>query len=316
MKVKVDIFSGFLGAGKTRLIKKMLKENYYNEKVAIVENEFGEVSIDGEVLKRTNTVVKEINAGCICCQVTGDFKDSINEIIENCDVERLIIEPTGVAKLSDIKKVLNEEELKKSLEIDKVITVVDAEKYNLYLSNFRNFFIDQIKSAEFIIFSRYQNISEEDRVKLKESIEKLNSAAKVVGCDWDKSTCDEIIPEFIFTKLKVNNKKNTLGRISSRGVKLSKSEKANITFETFAVNISKNFSKEELISKFRFIDCNEAYGEIVRAKGIVQVNRGEMQQFNYTLSEINMEEIKYNGDGVISFIGINLNREEITKFFI
>ncbi len=207
MSIKVDLFSGFLGAGKTKLIKKLIEEGYYKDKIAIIENEFGEVSIDGEVLKRTNTVVKEINAGCICCQVTGDFKDSINEIIESCDVERLIIEPTGVAKLSDIKKILKEEKFKECLEIDKIITIVDSEKYSLYLSNFRNFFVDQIKSAEFIILSRYQNITEDEGIKLKQSIENLNPNAKIVGCDWDKSTCDEIIPKFTFIKSIVKSKK-------------------------------------------------------------------------------------------------------------
>ena len=105
MSVKVELFSGFLGAGKTQLIKKLIEEGYYNENIAIIENEFGEVSIDGTILKRTNTLVKEINAGCICCQVTGDFKESILDVVENCNVDRLLVEPTGVAKLSDIKKV-------------------------------------------------------------------------------------------------------------------------------------------------------------------------------------------------------------------
>ena len=103
MSVKVEIFSGFLGAGKTQLIKKLIEEGYYNDRIAIIENEFGEVSIDGEILSRTNTLVKEINAGCICCQVTGDFKESIKDVVENCNVDRLIVEPTGVAKLSDLK---------------------------------------------------------------------------------------------------------------------------------------------------------------------------------------------------------------------
>ena len=103
MSVKVELFSGFLGAGKTQLIKKLIEEGYYKENIAIIENEFGEVSIDGTVLKRTNTLVREINAGCICCQVIGDFKESILDVVENCNVDRLLVEPTGVAKLSDIK---------------------------------------------------------------------------------------------------------------------------------------------------------------------------------------------------------------------
>ena len=110
--------------------------------------------IDGVILKRTNTLVKEINAGCICCQVTGDFKESILDVVENCNVDRLLVEPTGVAKLSDIKKVFNEKELKGIAEVEKAITVVDAEKFDLYLTNFKSFFINQIKNADIIILER------------------------------------------------------------------------------------------------------------------------------------------------------------------
>ena len=316
MSIKVDLFSGFLGAGKTKLIKKLIEEGYYKEKIAIIENEFGEVSIDGEILKRTNTIVKEINAGCICCQVTGDFKSSIIDIIENYDMERLIIEPTGVAKLSEVKDILNEKQFEGLIEVDRVITIVDAEKYNLYLSNFRSFFVDQIKSAEFILLSRYQNIDKEDANKLESSIEKLNTSAYIVGKDWDKTSCQELLPNF---KLKKNisiNKKDIFEKLSKRNMKIQRNDKASDSFESFALSITKQFTKEELISKFNFLGKNEGYGEIVRAKGIVKVKSGEMQQFDYTLSEINMEDIKYSGKGVISFIGTNLNKEEIIKFFI
>ena len=148
MSVKVELFSGFLGAGKTQLIKKLIEEGYYNENIAIIENEFGEVSIDGTILKRTNTLVKEINAGCICCQVTGDFKESILDVVENCNVDRLLVEPTGVAKLSDIKKVFEEKELKDVAYVEKAITVVDAEKFNLYLSNFKTSSLNFISFME------------------------------------------------------------------------------------------------------------------------------------------------------------------------
>ena len=174
MSVKVELFSGFLGAGKTQLIKKLIEEGYYNENIAIIENEFGEVSIDGTILKRTNTLVKEINAGCICCQVTGDFKESILDVVENCNVGRLLVEPTGVAKLSDIKKVFEEKELKDVAYVEKAITVVDAEKFNLYLSNFKSFFDNQIRNADIVILSRTQNISSEEVKKLNDEIGKIN----------------------------------------------------------------------------------------------------------------------------------------------
>ena len=315
MSVKVEIFSRFLGAGKTQLIKKLIEEGYYKEKIAIIENEFGEVSIDGEVLKRTNTLVKEINAGCICCQVTGDFKESIIDVVENCNVDRLLVEPTGVAKLSDIKKVFNEKELKDIAEVEKAITVVDAEKFDLYLTNFKSFFINQIKNADIIILSRTQNISIEEVKRLEEEISKLNSRAIIMGRQWSNTKSEELIPKVFLTKdrgilkEKINFRKSNP---STRSIKKERNEES--LFESFALKIDRDVSKEELLSKFNFIKNSFEFGEIIRAKGIVNTKNGK-EQFDYTLSEINMQKIAYRGETIISFIGTNLNKEKIKKFF-
>lgn len=313
--VKVDIFSGFLGAGKTQLIKKLIEEDYYKEKIAIIENEFGEVSIDGAVLKKTNTLVKEINAGCICCQVTGDFKDSIIDVVENCNIDRLLVEPTGVAKLSDIKKVFNEKELNDIAKVERCITVVDSEKFDLYLANFKVFFVNQIKNADIVILSRTQNIKNEELKRLNNEISKLNSKAIIVGRDWSTSSPNELIPRVFLpinmesSKGKINFKK---GSLNNGNIKREKDE-ANL-FESFALKIDRNVSKEELLSKFNFIKNSFEFGEIIRAKGIVNTKNGK-EQFDYTLSEISMQKIIYKGDTIISFIGTNLNREKIKKFF-
>lgn len=315
MSVKVDIFSGFLGAGKTLLIKKLIEEGYYKEKIAIIENEFGEVSIDGEVLKRTNTLVKEINSGCICCQVTGDFKESIIDVVENCNVDRLLVEPTGVAKLSDIKKVFNEKELKDISEVEKAITVVDAEKFDLYLANFKGFFINQIKNADIIILSRTQNVSNEEIKRLQEEINKLNSKAIIVGRQWNNTKAEELIPKTFLAKDKGNVKEKINFRRSNLNFGNIKEEKSEETlFESFALKIDRDVSKEELLSKFNFIKNSFEFGEIIRAKGIVNTKNGK-EQFDYTLSEINMKKITYRGETIISFIGTNLNKEKIKKFF-
>lgn len=316
MSVKVEIFSGFLGAGKTQLIKKLIEEDYYKEKIAIIENEFGEVSIDGEILKRTNTLVKEINAGCICCQVTGDFKASILDVVENCNVNRLLVEPTGVAKLSDIKKVFMEKELKGIAEVEKSITVVDAEKFDLYLTNFKSFFINQIKNADIIILSRTQNISNEEVRRLQSEINKLNSKAIIMGKQWDNTKSEELIPRGFFfndrssVKEKVNFRKSNL---NYGNIKKEKNEEN--LFESFALKIDRDVSREELLSKFNFIKNSFEFGEIIRAKGIVNTKNGK-EQFDYTLSEINMQRIVYRGETVISFIGTNLNKDKIKKFFL
>ena len=316
MSVKVEIFSGFLGAGKTQLIKKLIEEDYYKEKIAIIENEFGEVSIDGAVLKRTNTLVKEINAGCICCQVTGDFKESILDVVENCNVNRLLVEPTGVAKLSDIKKVFIEKELKGIAEVEKAITVVDAEKFDLYLTNFKSFFINQIKNADIIILSRTQNISNEEVRRLQVEINKLNSKAIIMGRQWDNTKSEELIPKLFFSKDKGNVKEKVNFRKSNLNYGNIKKEKSEENlFESFALKIDRDLSREELLSKFNFIKNSFEFGEIIRAKGIVNTKNGK-EQFDYTLSEINMQKIAYRGEAVISFIGTNLNKEKIKKFFL
>lgn len=315
MSVKVEIFSGFLGAGKTQLIKKLIEEGYYKEKIAIIENEFGEVSIDGAVLKRTNTLVKEINAGCICCQVTGDFKESIIDVVENCNVDRLLVEPTGVAKLSDIKKVFNEKELKGIAEVEKAITVVDAEKFDLYLTNFKSFFINQIKNADIIILSRTQNVSNEEVKRLQDEINKLNSKAIIMGRQWNNTKSEELIPKVFLTNDKGNVKEKISFRKSNLNVANIKKEKSEENlFESFALKIDRDVSKEELLSKFNFIKNSFEFGEIIRAKGIVNTKNGK-EQFDYTLSEINMQKIAYRGETIISFIGTNLNKEKIKKFF-
>ena len=313
MSVKVELFSGFLGAGKTQLIKKLIEEGYYKENIAIIENEFGEVSIDGTVLKRTNTLVREINAGCICCQVIGDFKESILDVVENCNVDRLLVEPTGVAKLSDIKKAFEDKDLKNIAEVEKSITVVDAEKFNLYLSNFKSFFDNQIKNADIIVLSRTQNISTEEVNKINDEIIKMNKDAIIISKDWKTTKAEELITKkFIIRQKEIKKDKPIFRR---EGLKKTSVKKNEEKFESFALKIDRKVSKDELLSKFNFIKNSLEFGQIVRAKGIVETNNGK-EQFDYTLSEISMEKIVYRGESVISFIGTNLNKDKIKKFFL
>lgn len=315
MTVKVDVFSGFLGAGKTQLIKKLIEEGYYRENIAIIENEFGEVSIDASILKRTNTLVREINAGCICCQVTGDFKDSILDVIENCSIDRLLIEPTGIAKLSDIKKIFEDENLKDIAVIEKSITVVDAEKFNIYIYNFKSFFENQIKNADIIILSRTQNISAQDVNEINENIKKMSKDAIIISKDWKITKSEELIPKKIIAKQReIKKDKIIFKRESLKKILVNKNGNEE-KFETFSIKLDKIVSKDELLSKFNFIKNSIEFGEIVRAKGIVETNNGK-EKFDYTLSEINIEKIIYKGESIISFIGINLDKDKIKKIFL
>ena len=182
---KVTIVSGFLGAGKTTLIKKLLKEAFAGEKCVLLENEYGEVGIDGGFMKESGIEITELNSGCICCTLAGDFSKAIGEIVEKFNPDRLIIEPTGVGKLSDIRRVVEKECDNEKLALTGSITVVDAGKCKMYLKNFGEFFIDQVKCAETVIFSRSQIVSEEKLKAAFEMIQELNSEARIISTPWD-----------------------------------------------------------------------------------------------------------------------------------
>ena len=156
---KVDIISGFLGAGKTTFIKKLIKEVYQDEQIVLIENEFGEIGIDGTFMNNSGIEVTEINSGCICCSLIGDFEVSLKEVLETYHPDRIIIEPSGVGKLSDVIKAVNNISSDK-LVLDNYITVIDAKKCRLYTKNFGEFFNNQIEYASLIILSRTQDISD------------------------------------------------------------------------------------------------------------------------------------------------------------
>ncbi|MDE6676779.1 MAG: cobalamin biosynthesis protein CobW, partial [Clostridia bacterium] len=148
--VKIDIFSGFLGAGKTTLIKKLLKEAYAGEKVVLIENEFGEIGVDGGFLQEAGIEITEMNSGCICCSLVGDFAKALTEVAEKFSPDRIIIEPSGVGKLSDVIKAVQKANVKDS-RLNAFCTVVDAKKCKTYLKNFGEFFLDQVEHASCIV---------------------------------------------------------------------------------------------------------------------------------------------------------------------
>ena len=151
---KIDIFSGFLGAGKTTLIKKLLKEALADTKVVLIENEFGEIGIDGGFLKEAGIEIKEMNSGCICCSLVGDFGTSLKEVIETYAPERILIEPSGVGKLSDVIKAVEDVKTEAKVLLNSAVVVVDAGKCKMYIKNFGEFFLNQIEHAGSIVFSR------------------------------------------------------------------------------------------------------------------------------------------------------------------
>ncbi len=182
---KIDIFSGFLGAGKTTLIKKLLSEAFSNEQIVIIENEFGEIGIDSGFLKEAGVQITEMNQGCICCSLVGDFATALKEVIETYNPDRILIEPSGVGKLSDVIKAVEGLNLD-NICLNSYITVADATKVKIYMKNFGEFYNNQIENAGTIILSRTANISEEKLEKALELIREKNHTATIVTTDWDK----------------------------------------------------------------------------------------------------------------------------------
>ena len=182
---KIDIVSGFLGAGKTTLIKKLLNEALKDSKVVLIENEFGEIGIDGGFLKDAGIEIKEMNSGCICCSLVGDFGTSLKEVMKTYQPERILIEPSGVGKLSDVMKAVQDVIDEHEVVLNSAVAVVDASKCKMYIKNFGEFFINQIEHAGTIILSRTGNISEDKLKKAVELIREHNTKATIITTPWD-----------------------------------------------------------------------------------------------------------------------------------
>ena len=190
--MKIDIFSGFLGAGKTTLIKKLIKEAYHGEKVVLVENEFGEIGVDGGFLKESGIQINELNSGCICCSLVGDFKKALHEVAEKFNPDRIVIEPSGVGKLSDVISAALSAEIEDAY-INTATTVVDAAKCKMYMKNFGEFFDDQIKNAKCIVLSHSDKCTAEKLAEAVKLIKEVNPVSTVVTTSWDELTGEQIV---------------------------------------------------------------------------------------------------------------------------
>ena len=190
---KIDIVSGFLGAGKTTLIKKLLKEALENTKVVLIENEFGEIGIDGGFLKEAGIEIKEMNSGCICCSLVGDFGTSLKEVLDTYAPERILIEPSGVGKLSDVMKAVQDVVPEAEVTLNSAVAVVDASKCKMYIKNFGEFFINQIEHAGTIILSRTGKLSEEKLEACVALLRGYNGKAKIITTPWEQLDGKDIL---------------------------------------------------------------------------------------------------------------------------
>lgn len=321
MKSKVDIISGFLGAGKTTLIKKMLEEKLHTEKVVIIENEFGEVGIDGSVLKNSGIEVREINSGCICCTLVGDFTRAIQEVIMKYTPDRIIIEPSGVGKLSDVIKACDTPKLQQMLTLNMLIAVVDALKYQMYKLNFGEFFENQINHAKTIILSRSQKVENKKLEAIAASIRESNPSANIITTPWEALPSAHIISVaeqdtsvslvHQLTDTHVHHKDCKCGCHHEHSHNHSASE----VFDVWGVETPKIFEEKELNAKLKALENEKLFGAILRAKGILQLAQNKWVQFDYVPGEFDIKNTNANYTGSLCIIGKNLKKDELYNLF-
>jgi len=343
---KIDIISGFLGAGKTTLIKKLLAEAYKGEKVVLIENEFGEISIDGGFLKDSGIQISEMSSGCICCSLVGDFSQALKDVAAKFNPDRIIIEPSGVGKLSDViravDRVADEDE---NIVLNSFITVADATKTKVYMKNFGEFFNDQVEHAGCVILSRTGNIAEEKLSTAIELIKGVNHEATIITTPWEQldgkqilSAMEKTSADFIGELLEELEEHHHHDDDDDDGCCCHHHDHeheheccchhdhdhhhhhhdgkhdADEVFTSWGEESAKKFSMDEIESILKELDT-EKYGKIVRSKGIVPTTDGKWIHFDYVPEE---HDIRYGSSDVTGrfvVIGENIDEEKLEKLF-
>ena len=330
---KVDIISGFLGAGKTTFIKKLIDQVFTGEKLVLIENEFGEIGIDGGFLKDAGIEITEMNSGCICCTLVGDFSKALQKVLAEYQPDRVIIEPSGVGKLSDIVRAIEDVKKDAEIEIDGRITVVDGKKAKLYLKNFGEFFEDQVKHASTIVVSRTQMMTDE---KVEECIHMLrdeNADAAIISTPWEQLSKDAIWHA-------LEHGAEIEGLLEEEHDHHHDHEEccehdhhhhdhegccehdhhhhhhhADEVFTSWGVETTRRFTKEELERALEALDDSEQYGTILRAKGIVAGAGEGFFHFDYVPGEKNVRDGSAAVTGRLCVIGSHINEEALKKLF-
>ncbi|TBX19182.1 cobalamin biosynthesis protein CobW [Clostridium perfringens] len=307
--MKVDIISGFLGAGKTTLIKKLLDTLVKDEKVAIVENEYGEVGIDGYLLKDRRIEVKEINSGCICCTIKGDFKQNILDIISNYRPDRIIIEPSGVANFSQVLESIKEAHIE-GLRINMKITMVDAQNVHMYMKNFGDFYRSQLVNANTIILTRVEKLSDNEITHVCNEIKTINNKANIITTELSKLSPERIIQ---VSEKKVENLIENINIKKPKRIGLRRVSAPEF-FENWGVETPKTFEYSELVKILNEFQNNK-HGEVLRAKGIIKSKDNKWFKFDFVPNDISIVNYKSDYTGRVCVIGRNLNKDSIDKLF-
>lgn len=299
--INLDIISGFLGSGKTTLIKKYL-EAYKNEKIVVIENEFGKIGIDKDIIKKDGLEIIELQNGCICCSMKLNFKDAILKVINDFNPERIIIEPTGVAMLSEIVFMISNEEIKAKCKISSLITVLDAINYFNYIDSFGEFFEDQLLNADLILLSKTKNLKQNEIDNISNSLKQLDKNLNILIKDWDKISIKNLKSECNLNTLKYKNKEDKY-----KNIDLSMNEISTVSFSDFKI---KDVEKlKEIFDNFK----NKEYGEIIRSKGFLKTSSGNVFEFNYVNGILDICNSDVDTNSKICIIGKKLEKEKLKK---
>lgn len=322
---KIDIISGFLGAGKTTLIKKLIAEAYQNEKIVLIENEFGEIGIDGTFLKDSGVTINEMNSGCICCSLVGDFETSLKEVLDTYHPDRVIIEPSGVGKLSDVIKAvstINSDEM----ELDNFITVVDAKKCRMYTKNFGEFYNNQVEHASLIVLSRSQDLTEFQLKECLDILKGLNDHSPIITTAWDKLNGLDII-----NACEVNIQEELLHEHDHECCGHNHHEHdhhehdhdheccghhhhhADEVFNSIGFDTVKKYNEVELSDILNKL-CND--NNVLRAKGFVDSGNEDWWYFDLVPGEFEIRLGKPIYTGQVCVIGKDLDENTIKELFL
>lgn len=324
---KVDIISGFLGAGKTTFIKLLIENVFDGEKLVLIENEFGEIGIDGGFLKDAGIEITEMNSGCICCTLVGDFSKALRKVIEEYHPDRVLIEPSGVGKLSDVSKAIEHVKKEADIEIEGRITIVDGKKAKMYLKNFGEFFKDQVAYANTIVVSRTQMMEDHSIEECVKMLREENKEASIISTSWDKLSKEAIEHalspdtqlEGIFEEEKCPVCDHEHHHEGACGCGHEHHHHhhhhADEIFTSWGQETAHKYTEEELDFLLKALSETEGYGTILRAKGIVEMENGAWKQFDLVPQEYEVRESAADYTGRLCVIGTDLKEDELTKLF-
>lgn len=324
---KIDIFSGFLGAGKTTLIKKLINDGFNGEKLVLIENEFGEVGIDGGFLKDAGIEITEMNSGCICCTLLGDFNKSLREVMDRFAPDRILIEPSGVGKLSDVMASVIGMEKEADVKLNALVTVVNSLKAAKQMKAFGEFFNNQIEHATCVILSRSQNATPEQIEFCTEQIRTLNADATVITTPWDDLSGAKILDAI---EGKDNLAMKTLAEMHHKHDQDEHEKEhhhhehdehehhhhhADDIFDTWGKETPHVFTKDTIENALKVFCESEDYGYVIRSKGMVPAEDGTWIYFDLVDGEYEIRTGEPDVTGKLVVIGTDIKEDKVEELF-